>query len=168
MPLNLLKIYNQHLDIGALQEHQRRQSLMGVFNRDFTNNINLKFRKKQISPTPADGKIEMDTLFTHLTTVIVDPATRKREFELERSIRLHWVKYHIDGSKIDNMLIFSVNEPEGIRTYIYDKDEKYVVVLEPLRDGKGYYLLTAFHVRGKDAQRDKFIKKYKRKLDDIV
>jgi len=110
----------------------------------------------------------MATLFTHLTTEIVDQKTRRREFELQRSRRLHWVRFHIDERKPDNMMVFTVKEPEGFRTYIYDKDEKYVVVLEPLRDGNSYYLLTAYHVMGKDAQRDKFAKKYKRKLDVVL
>jgi len=168
MPFNLLKTYNHLLDFGGYNEHQRKKSLMGVFNRDFTDNPNLKFRRKQITPTPADGIIQMETLFTHLTTVITDKATRHREFELHRSLRLHWIKFHLDERKADNMLIFSVNEPEGNRTYIYDKDEKYVIVLEPLRDGRGYYLLSAFHVMGKDAQRDKFARKYRRKLDEVL
>ena len=168
MPFNLLKRYNQLLDFGAFNEHQRKKSLMGICDRDFTNNPNLKFQQKQVTPTPADGEIKMDTLFTHLTTVIVDNVTRKREFERERSLRLHWVRFHIDGEKPDNMLIFSVKEPEGVRTYIYDKDEKYVVVLEPLRDRTSYYLLTAYHVTGKDAKRDKFAKKYKRKLNEVL
>jgi hypothetical protein len=168
MPLNLLKIYNQLLDFGAFNEPQRRQSLMGVFDRDFTNNQNLSYRSKQVTPTPANGVIEMATLFTHLTTEIIDKQTRRREFELQRSRRLHWVRFHIDERKPGNMMVFTVKEPEGFRTYIYDKDEKYVVVLEPLRDGNSYYLLSAYYVMGKDAQRDKFAKKYRRKLDVVL
>ena len=66
------------------------------------------------------------------------------------------------------MLLFSVKEPEGYRTYYYDKDEKYVIVLEPMRDGSAYYLLTAYYIKGKDAQRDKMMKKFKRKLDTVL
>ena len=51
------------------------------------------------------------------------------------------------------MLCFSVKEPEGIRTYIYDKNEKYVIVLEPKHKNTIYYLLTAYHLRGKDAKK---------------
>lgn len=167
MPFNLLKKYNALLEIFAFNNEQRRVSLKAVFDRDITNNPCFQFKCKQISPTPTDGVIKMETLFTHLTTEIVDKVTRKRAFELQRSIRLHWVKFHIDECKSENMLHFSVNEPEGIRTYIYDKDEKYVVVLEPLRNSTGYYLLSAYYVQGKDAQRDKFIKKYKRKLNEL-
>ena len=66
------------------------------------------------------------------------------------------------------MRLFSVQEREGIRTYYYDKDENYVIVLEPLRDGKSYYLLTAYYIQGKDAQRNKMEKKYKRRLEKVL
>lgn len=168
MPLNLLKIYNQLLDFAAYNEQQRRSSLMGIFNRDIVNNDNFCFRNKKINPTPAAGEIKMETLFSHLTTVIVDKATRKRAFELERSIRLHWIRHHIEERKKDEMFWFSVKEPEGYRTYVYDKTENYVIVLEPLRNKNEYYLLTAYHLSGKDEKRDKMLKKYKRKLDELL
>ena len=168
MPLNIIKKYNQLLDLVSLHEQSRTASLKGIFNRDFVNNSNLNFRCRKINPTPQDGVITMDTLFSHLTTVIVDKKTRSREFDIHRAERLHWVKFHINESLPDKILVFSVDEPEGARTYIYDKAEKYVVVLEPLRKKNEYYLLTAYHVKGKDAQRGKFEKKYKRKLDEIL
>ncbi len=167
MPFNQIKTYNQLLEIAVMSEYNRKRSLILIFDRDFTNNANLKFRRKQITPTPKDGVIEMETLYTHLTTVIVDQKTRAREFEMERSKRLHWVKFHIDGSKKNNMLYFSLKEKEGFRTYIYDIDEKYVVVLEPKSENH-YYLLSAFYVQGKDAARDKYIRKYERKLDELL
>ena len=108
----------------------------------------------------------METLFAHLTTTVVVYKTKKREFDIHRSQRLHWIKHHIDEKKSDNMLCFSVKEPEGIRTYIYDKNEKYVIVLEPKHKNTIYYLLTAYHLRGKDAKRNKILKKYKRRLKE--
>ena len=167
MPFNLLKVYSNLLELSALNTHQRNSSLKAIFNRDIATNTSFKFRTKLINPTSKDGEIPMDTLFSHLTTEIVDKETRKREFEIHRSLRLHWIKFHIEEKKASNMLIFSVNEPEGDRTYIYDKEEKYVIVLEPLRKKDEYYLLTAFNVRGKDAERDKYLKKYKRRLPNI-
>lgn len=167
MPLNLLKTYNDLLDFGAYNDYQRRQSLQGVFDRDFTNNPNLSFKDKPIQPTPKNGEIPMATLFSHLTTVVTDKATRQRTFDIVRSKRLHWVRFHIDNNKADDMLHFSVREPAGVRTYIYDKNEKYVVILEPLRRVDEYYLLTAYHLTGKDAKRNKILKKYKRKLDEL-
>ncbi len=169
MPLNLLKEYNQLLDLMALSPHERKKSLLGVFKRDIVENRNFKYEGKQINPTPIDGKITMETLFTHLTTVIVDYEHRSREFDMHRSQRLHWVKYHIDKNKTDKMLVFSVKEPNGNRTYIYDMDEKYVIVLEPLRKVNEYYLLTAYNLRGKDARKNKILRKYKtRRLDEVL
>jgi len=164
MPHNLLKVYNQLLDILAYSPAQRELSLKRIFNRDITNNHNFCFRKKRINPTPADGEDTMERLFRHLTTVIVDKSTNKREFDIQRSIRLHWIKYHIDENKKDNVLVFSVQEKEGIRTYIYDKDEQYVIILEPMRIKDEYYLLTAYYLEGKDRARDKMMKKYNRRI----
>lgn len=168
MPLNLLKKYNQLLELGAFNDRQRKESLMRVFNRDIAENQHFYFRRKAIHPTPIDGEIKMQTLFTHLTTIVVDKKTNKREFDIHRSVRLHWIRHHIEEKKQDNMLVFSVKEPQRNRTYIYDKDEKYVIVLEPKRKLNEYYLLTAYHLRGKDAKRNKILKKYKRKLNEIL
>ena len=167
MPFNLLKIYNQLLELFGT-ELQNISSLRGVFDRDFMNQ-ELVFNGKKVYPTPRhDGEIPMDTLFRHLTTEIKDKKTRARVFEMQRSLRLHWVKYHLLRRKTDNMMLFSVKEPEGNRTYYYDMDEQYVVVLEPLRNGEAYYLLTAFNVRGRDGQRNKIEKKYKRRLNEVL
>jgi hypothetical protein len=168
MPLNLLKVYNRLLDLASLNEQERKKSLLGIFNRDIAENPNFKFCSKPIQPTPADGQIKMETLFTHLTTMITNKDTRQRTFDMQRSCRLHWIRYHVEQRKSDNMLVFSVAEPEGKRTYIYDKDEKYVIVLEPLRNKDEYYLLTAYYLQGKDAQRDKMMKNYKRRLDVVL
>lgn len=168
MPLNLLKKYNEHLDILGLSEQERNKSLKGVFDRDFTNNQPIHFNGRKVIPCPQDGVIEMETLFRHLTTVKIDYNTGQREFEKERSKRLHWVKYHIDQKKQSNMLLFTVKEPEGLRTYLYDEDEKYVIVLEPRVSSNIYFLLSAHYIQGKDAQRDKIKRKYKRKLTEVL
>ena len=146
MPLNQIKKYNALLDILGLSPHNRTISLKSIFDRDISNNANFKFRAKQITPTPLDGEITMETLFRHLTTVMVDKKTKKREYDVHRSQRLHWVKHHINETKKDNMLVYSVKEPDGFRTYVYDKDENYVVVLEPLRNKEEYYLLSAYEI----------------------
>ncbi|MDR1975067.1 MAG: hypothetical protein LBQ31_10450 [Bacteroidales bacterium] len=168
MPLNLLKIYNQLLELAYMNEFQREKSLKGIFERDITNNLNFVFQSKKLNPTPADGQDSMERLFTHLTTVITDKSVKKRAFDMARSIRLHWLKYHVEENKKENMLVFSVAEPDGTRTYIYDKDEYYVIVLEPMRKKNEYYLLTAYYLEGKDKARDKMMKKYKRRLADVA
>ena len=165
MPLNLLKIYNQLLDIDYLKEKERLISLKGIFNRDIKNNPKFKFRSKQINPISVETDA-MEILFEHLTTEMIDKKRRKRVFESERSKRLHWIKYHIDENKGTNMYVFSVQDPEGIRTYIYDEDEEYVIILEPYRKINEYYLLSAYYLKGRN--RAKIKKKYSRRLHTVV
>lgn len=99
MPTNLIKTYNQLLELNSLDEHQRMSSLKGVFKRDFVSNSDFSFRKKKLNPTPAEGEDTMERFFRHLTTVITDKATRKREYDPSRSVRLHWVRYHLEERK---------------------------------------------------------------------
>ena len=86
MPLNLLKKYNQLLDLLSFSDQERKASLKGVFNRDIVNNANFVFRTKKIFPTTAEGQDTMERFFTHLTTVVVDKQTNKREYDHQRHI----------------------------------------------------------------------------------
>ncbi len=73
-------------------------------------------------------------------------------------IFIRTIKYHIDNSQANNLLVFSVIENNAVITYIYDKNEYYVIILEKLRKTAGYYLLTAYYLTGKDKARDKIMK----------
>ena len=168
MTHNLIKIYNELLDLLVYSESQRTESLKRIFNRDIAENLGFAFRTKKINPTTAEGEDTMERFFRLLTTKITDKSINKREFDKSRSKRLHWIKFHIEESKKDNMKVFSVQEPQGVRTYIYDVDEQYVIILEPMRNKEEYYLLTAYYMEGKDAARNKMDKKYKRRLDALV
>jgi hypothetical protein len=161
MPLNQIKTYNSLLDISGLSERDRKTSLKAIFNRDVSSNINFKFKGKQIQPTPKEGELKLETLYAHLTTVVTDKKTRKREYDIHRSKRLHWLKYHVEEKRKEGMLVFSSRDKDGIRTYIYDVTEYYVIVLEPLRKIDEYYLLSAYHLRGRD--KEKIANKYKRR-----
>lgn len=164
MPFNLTKKYNDLLDLMGMSESQRIESIRRIFNRDIQDNPHFTFNGKPIYPTPKEsGQIAMENLFNHLTRKETDKATHHREFDMSRSRRLHWIRFHTECSKPDNMLYFSISEPRHTRTYIYDIDEKYVIVLEPQRNGTSYYLLTAYHLEGKDAARDKILNKYRRR-----
>lgn len=168
MPFNLLKTYNQLLEIKHLTEKQRTESLMAIFNRDIANNTGFKFNSKLIRPIAIEGREPLEILFTHITTTITDTNSRKREFDIYRSERLHWIKYHIEKGESDKVYIFSAEDKDGIRTYIYDEVEHYVIVLNPKVNTKNehyYYFLTAYHLRGKD--KFKIMKKYKRKLNEL-
>ena len=171
MPLNLLKKYPELLELLALSQHARDKSLKAVFKRDIEDNLNFKFRTKQIRPLKEEGIPNMTTLFNHLTrTQNEDENGYKvhgRSFEIERSKRLHWVKYHFEEKKLDNMEVFSYEDKVGkrhvIRTYIYDKDKKYVIILEPQRSNLDYYLLTGYYIDKKYGKKQ-IEKKLKNKL----
>ena len=117
----------------------------------------------------------MGTLFNHLTREEIKEKQpdgsiiSKRVFEKERSVRLHWIKYHVDECKKNNVLVFSKQErcskkrTDIVRTYIYDVDEKYVVVLEPQRSNRDYYLLTAYYLNRSYGE-----KLMKKKLKDVL
>ncbi len=164
MALNLLKKYNALLELSHLNGADRTRSLQGVFNRDIVENAQFWYNNKQINPTKGNEE-PMQILFKHLTTVIVDESTRRREYESKRSERLHWLRHHIDEKKRDEMLVFSCEDPDGIRTYIFDATENYVIILEPYRDQSEYYLLTAYYVEGRNIEKIK--KKYKRRLPGL-
>lgn len=162
MPFNLLKCYNECLELESLTENQRSESLRKIFNRDFIMYQN-KFKHKNIIPTPKDGEDTMGTLFNHLTRCKDSvSANGERLFDIHRSKRIHWIRYHFEN-RVDSVCIFSVQEKDGIRTYIFNKDESYVIVLEPKKDNY-YFLITAYHLKGGDKR--KINQKKKRALAD--
>ena len=178
MPINLTKIYNQHLELLHLAEYHRNISLRGVFDRDITNNKDFTFRTKIIRPLKIEGKSSMDTLFSHLTNLSIEEKSPDRKsfkrrdvFDFERSKRLHWIWHHIQEKELDNLDIFSyedrVNGKTVIRTYIYDFIEKYIIILEPQRSKLDYYLLTAYYLSDKLGGVKQIENKRKRKLDEV-
>lgn len=89
-----------------------------------------------------DGEADMGREFMHLTTERVEEQDgdgniiKKNVFEPERSKRIHWINHHIHEKTPANIVVFSVVERDQekrrdvTKTYIYDKVEKYIVVLD--------------------------------------
>ena len=177
MPLNLLKTYPHLLELGHLNEHQRSQSLQGIFKRDIGENPGLNFRTKIIRPIKGE-EAAMVLLFRHLTTEEIEIEDEngknypKRIFEMDRSQRLHWIKFHLEEKKKDNVEVFSVEERDHkklkdiIRTYIYDLEQRYIIVLDPQRTQKDYYLVTAYYLN-KDYGEKKIKKLMKKRLAEL-
>ncbi|HRD39859.1 MAG TPA: hypothetical protein PLC65_14615, partial [Bacteroidia bacterium] len=159
MPYNLLKRYSDLLELAHMNEEQRTISLKNIFNRDWVQDALITFNNKPVRPTKnIEGQPAMDVLFDHLTRCDeyneTGEKTGRRVFELERSLRLHWVRFHVDLRKPENVLVFSyvdrIKREDVIRTYIYDVDKKYVVILEPHRSKLDYYLITAYYLNKKE------------------
>ena len=131
--LNIIKKYPELLELAYLSEREREHDLHAIFKRDIEDNCQFSFRGWRIYPIKTDGEIDMARLFKHLT-----------------SQRLHWINHHVRELTPDNLDVFTIEERDGKKrkvkkTYIYDKVEKYVIVLEQQRSN-GFYLLTAYHL----------------------
>jgi len=175
--MNLIKEYDTFLDLMGMNEPQAKTSLRRIFDRDIQNNENFNFQKKVIRPLKIDGRASLDTVFGHLTTTRVPVEENGRKFEKSvfdphRSIRLHWVRFHIDRGAHEEVKIFSVEERDPIErkdvinTYIYNIDKKYVVVLRPQNSDQDYYLLTAYYLYEKWGPKE-LSKKMKHKLEKV-
>lgn len=177
MPLNYIKTYPQLLELGHMNSFDRTRSLQAIFKRDIEENPTLNFRTKIIRPIKGEEP-DMVLLFKHLTTEEIQveddngKTYPKREFEIDRSKRLHWIKFHLEERKKDHVEIFSVQERDQkkrqdiIRTYIYDLEQKYIIVLDPQRSQKDYYLVTAYYLN-KDYGEKKIKKLLKNKLPEL-
>lgn len=174
MPTNLLKKYNEFLELLHLNEAQRNISLRGIFDRDITNNPKFHFRTKVIRPLKLEGAIDIESLFSHLTKKTEDLLDENGKmikarsvFDVDRSKRIHWIWYHIQEIKKINFDVFSYtdrkNGKDVIHTYLFDLDENYVIVLEPQRSNQDYYLLSAYYLNEEWAKKS-MRKKLKRKL----
>lgn len=174
MPFNLIKKYPQLLELNQFNEFQRKESLMRIFNRDIVENPRFIFREKQIRPTKQEGQSPMLTLYNHLTTrEDKDEKGKKlgtRTFEMARSIRLHWVKVHTEENTKEVVEVFSyedrIDGKDVIRTYIYNKTQEYVIILEPQRSKTDYYLLTAY-LLNEPGGKKQIEKKLNKKLDEV-
>ena len=179
MPTNLLKKYPELLEILHLPADKRKESLLKIFKRDIEDNEDFKFRGVQIYPIKTDGEIDMAREFMHLTTEEVEDIdengvqqAKKRVFDMHRSQRLHWINHHIHEMIPQNIDIFSVierdtNKRQDItKTYIYDKQEKYLIVRECQRKG-GYFLLTAYYLNRPYAEKQ-LKKKMKKRLNTVI
>lgn len=168
MAFNLTKTYPDLLEVDHFNDDGRWESLKRIFNRDFREREN-HFRGGPIRPIPSQED-EMEILFKHLTTKkIYGREDRKRSYDRDRAIRLHWVRPHIHENIPEELEIFSVEEKigssYGIRTYIYNREEQYVIILEPYRTTDDYYLITAYYLQSSNVR--KIERKLKRKLPEV-
>lgn len=179
MPLNYIKKYDQLLDLNHLTESQRKNSLRAIFDRDIADNSNFLFRSKIIRPLKREDLLDIESLVTHLTFQTEEERDKRGKviksrnvFDIERSRRLHWILPHIKEKIKDfPLLIFSamvrIGGRDKIRTYIYNRERKYVTILEPQRSGADYYLITAYYLEKKFGGHKTIEKKYKQRLPQV-
>lgn len=158
MMFNQNKMYPELLDIISYSPNARMEVLRKIYERDIQENDKFKFRGVQIFPVKSDGKDEMDRSFRHLTTREFEKYDEEgkyigkgREFDMDRSRRLHWVLFHVLESKPDVIDIFTIvkrdqkKRRDVKRIYIFDEYQKYVIIME--RQGSNrLFLLTAYYL----------------------
>lgn len=165
MSRNQAKTYNQLLELYNPLPMDNLRSIKMVFSRDFLNPFNIKLRGYNVKPTYSDNQDTLERVFTHLTTVITDQKTRRREFDVLRAVRLHWIKHHLEEKLPEVLKIFTVIDEN--RFYVLDLAEKYVVVLEGHVKTKDFFLLTAYYLE--DSRFRNLMTKYeKRGRDGII
>ena len=178
MPFNLMKKYPELLELDYLSQKQRKESLRRIFDRDLTNNNTYSYNGKRIYPIKTDGKIDLDREFMHLTTERVkdEQGNDCNVYDRHRSERLHWIRTHIDKNVHDSDIeVFSTierdraNRVDVMRTYIYNKTRKYVIVLHPQfrNDNYAYYLLTAYYLNKVYGEKE-MQKKMKKRMDIVL
>lgn len=171
MPTNLLKRYPDLLDLGHLGERDRDKSLRGVYDRDFQGQVPAKYRERPVRPIKqVDPETDIDTLFRHLITCD-DVHGPGRVFDMPRSQRLHWIRYHLDERSAGDVIVFSLEERSTSgrkrkHTYLLDKKQRYVIILEPFRKHPDYYLITAYPLEARNYKKMK--QRYKRRLPEIL
>lgn len=173
MPFNLIKQYPELLELASYSEHDRNICLQKIYDRDIKDYI-LTFRGKRIYPTKHENdNPTFATHFSHMTTKEFNDtdengnAIKKRSFDIKRSERLHWVKPHIEETTKDNdIVVFSHDYPK-VRTYIWNKKEKYVVILEPQKKSGAYYLLTAYYLDEKRGVKQ-LENNYKKRMSEVI
>lgn len=176
MPLNLLKKYPELLVLAG-SVASMKASLRKIYLRDIEENEDFKFRGIRVHPLKSeDGQLEMNRTFDHITTRECPQYDEngkllplsKREFDMARSVRLHWINHHVHERTPGNIEVFTVVERDQKKrvdvkhTYIYDKEGKYVIVFDR-RDQKDFYLLTAYYLN--EPYAEKMMKKKMKKKE---
>lgn len=179
MPLNLTKKYPELLElIGSMRSIL--ESLRGIYVRDIEDNCDFKFRGIPIHPLKSEGQLDMDRTFRHLTTREYEQydengnllPEKRREFDIARSKRLHWINHHVHEITPENIQVFTVTErnqkkhQDVTHTYIYDTVHKYVIVFDR-RENKHFYLLTAYYLDEPYAEK-MLKKKMKKRLAEVI
>lgn len=180
MPFNQIKKYDEFLELNHLSSKDRDNDLREIFNRDISENNYFLFRKKIIRPLKKEDKIDVESLFTHLTHQTSKERDKKgalvksrNVFDIERSKRLHWILPHIkEKITLDDVKIFSAEvkarKKRLIRTFIYNEKKNYVIILEPQRSKKDYYFITAYYLEKKYGGPKTIKKAYKRRLNEVL
>jgi hypothetical protein len=164
-PLNLEIKFGEDLIIGHLRPNDALLSLRRVFDRDFIVKPCTHFLNKEIIYV-REGNTN-DKVFEHVT--MKQEYGKRHLIDNKRAIRIHWIKTILEKagtSKSKKYQVFShVHPKHGLKTYVYHKNLKHLIILEPSFCGQKYYFVTAYHVSGTGL--DDIREKFENKLSEV-
>lgn len=123
-------------------------ALYEIFTQDILNKQNLKYRDKPIvinQDIDRSKPKNREKGFYHLVKKTVTKRSKRSIEDAKRAEKIGWIKQIILNCSDPAIKEFDYYEGGGIiRSYLWLKDQKYVVILEP-QNGH-YFLVTAYHV----------------------
>ena len=136
--------------------------IYNVFTTDFFikkikfNGKNINISPKILNCTPEDncqsieynchncpfkGKLD---IFNHVITGKINTYRTPGKFNVNRAIRIHWIKFIIENYK-NGVLYFNNQKKSDLVHYFWLKNYKFVVIFVEVKNGK-CYLKTAFYI----------------------
>ena len=150
-------------------------NLYNIFCREIRDySLYYKAYPVSIYKDMEDGK---EKIFWHLTSresKIKKTPRRKKKYQnsekgprlpdLRRCERLQWIKVFITQARNSELLSFDYEEGDKtIKTYIWFKEEKFVVILKKMKNSSKRILTTSFYV-DKQYTYDDFQRKYNNRI----
>ena len=163
-PLNLDKKYGDNLEYAHMSIPNALISLRRIFDRDIINDPCKEFNGKKIVYVRDDSNA--DKVFKHL---VMNSENGQREYiEGKRAERLHWIKPLLEKAhESAKYWIFSHEHPKhGLKTYIYHRKMKHVIILEPNLITGEYFFITAFKVYGTGI--NDIVEKHSERLENLI
>ena len=138
-------------------------ALYEVFDRDFRQTKPILDGQEihYYSKTRPDGR---ETIFWHLITT--EDATRSaRNPDPSRAARLAWVRFLIEHSTENGVLLWDLLEHDGaVKTYIWFVSGDFLLIFKKLKDGRRR-LLTSFCIKY-ERYKSGLEKKYKKRIQN--
>lgn len=135
--------------------------LYGIFTESFVENP-CYFKGMLVWPIKDKIDGQREEGFWHMIT---REYTKDNRFvDPLRAERLVWVRPLLEHSDDPSVKTFKVlHNGKKERIYVWIESCDFLVVLEPMRNGRGVLLITAFHLDGQN-ERDKYNKLYDQRI----
>ena len=140
-------MFSEIIDFSSCcKEEDRIEFLYSIFRNDFIINRCFLADKIYIDPKSHQKKDSKERVFWHIITK-TNPKTKKREFDINRASRIHWIKKIILNCFDKEIKLFYHYESKQkvIRLYLWAYRQDFIVIIQKLGDTSSY-LVTSFYI----------------------